>query len=445
MRGIQPGHHGLFDLGAGEAIAGRRQGRQREVVGIELAPAQVQAQQLDPGVGIGQVDEEDLVEAALAQQLGRQLVDLVGGGHDEHRALALGQPGQQVAQDAPRHPAILATAGQALLDLVDPQHARGQLLGRGQRLAQVLLGLAVVLVIQAAKVQPQQRHPEAGRRGLGQHRLAAALHAQQQHALGRVQSGRALAPQEDRPALVDPALEPVGPGHVGKAGGVVFVMQVPGAVEQLELEPGQLRQVVLAERAVGEDQLARDPACVDHAQPAQVVQDLLDRLVVHLDPTPAVLAGIGFGLLAQHLQQRVEVGQARIEAGGQCLQLGRQLHLGPDQHQHMGLAMTALDQVAQGTLVAGIAQVGVEIEQQVDPTLFGLADHLQRRTGIGRADRVILAVHVDAAQALGDRPAVQGTPDVHQGLPEQLHDTTLVLGLDDDQRGVGADQCAQVL
>jgi len=34
---------------------------------------------------------------------------------------------------------------------------------------------------------------------------------------------------------------------------------------------------------------------------------------------------------------------------------------------------------------------------------------------------------------------------VHQRLPEQFNDTTLILGLDHDQGGIGADQCAQVL
>jgi len=111
----------------------------------------------------------------------------------------------------------------------------------------------------------------------------------------------------------------------------------------------------------------------------------------------------------------------------------------------VGLAVAPLDQVAQGALVAGIAQVGMEIEQQVDAALLGLADHLQGRAGVGRADRVVLAVHVDPAQPLGDRPAVQGAPDMHQGLPEQLHHPAFILGLDDDQRGVGADQRAQVL
>jgi len=107
--------------------------------------------------------------------------------------------------------------------------------------------------------------------------------------------------------------------------------------------------------------------------------------------------------------------------------------------------VAALDQVAQGALVAGVAQVRVEIEQQVDAALFGLADHLQGGAGIGRADGIVLAFQVDAAQALGDRPAVQRTPDVHERLPEQFDDATLILGLDHDQGGIGADQCAQVL
>jgi hypothetical protein len=79
------------------------------------------------------------------------------------------------------------------------------------------------------------------------------------------------------------------------------------------------------------------------------------------------------------------------------------------------------------------------------PRWSAWADHLQRRAGVGRAHRLILAVHVDPAQALGDRPAVQGPPDVHQGLAEQFDDATLVLGLDDNQRCVGADKRTEIL
>ncbi|MNM58476.1 hypothetical protein D3C81_697070 [compost metagenome] len=222
-------------------------------------------------------------------------------------------------------------------------------------------------------------------------------------------------------------------------------MKMTAAVEQLELEPGQLRQVVGTQCAVAMDQLAGDAAGVGHAQPAEVAQDLLHRVLVGFHPPAAVFPGVTGGLFAQHLEQGVGIGQARVEARGQCFEFWRQLDLGAHQHQHMRLAVAALDDVAQQALVAGVAQVGVEIEQQVDAALVGLLDHPQRRAGVGRAGGLVLAVDVDAAQALGDGPAVQCPPYVHQRLPEQLDDPRLVLGLDDDQRRVGADQRGKVL
>ncbi len=308
---------------------------------------------------------------------------LVGGGHDEHCTLALGHPGQQVTQHAPRHAAILATAaGQALLDLVDPQHARGQLLGRGQCVAQVLLRFAVVLVVQGAEVQAQQRYFETGRGGLGQHRLAAALHAQQQHALGRVQPRRGVAADEDRAALLDPALEAAGTGDVAEARAVVFVVQMAAAVEQLELQFRQLRQVAGVERAVGEDQLTGDASRVQQVQALQVAHDLPDRFLLGLDAASAVLAHVVGRLFAHHLEQRVGVGQARAETHRQRLQVFGQLDLRPHQHHHVRLAVPALHDVAQLALAAGVAQVGMEIEQQVDAALVGLLHRLQRGAGI---------------------------------------------------------------
>jgi len=45
--------------------------------------------------------EEDLVEAVLAHQLGRELVDRVAGGDDEDRRFAVLQPAEQAAEDPP--------------------------------------------------------------------------------------------------------------------------------------------------------------------------------------------------------------------------------------------------------------------------------------------------------------------------------------------------------
>ncbi len=222
-------------------------------------------------------------------------------------------------------------------------------------------------------------------------------------------------------------------------------MQVAAAVEQFELQPGQLRQVVRAKRAVFEDEMPRDPARVNRVQPAQVAHDLLHRLAVGLHAPAAVFPRVVLRFLAHQLEQRVGVGQARRVAHGDGIELGRQLDLVAHQHQHVRLAVATLHDVAQLPLRAGVAKVWMEIEQHVDAALAGVADRLQRVGGVGRDLRRILAIQVDAAQALGDRPAVQGAPDVHQRLPEEFDHAGFVAGLDDDERSVGADQRGQIL
>ena len=59
-----------------------------------------------------EVDEEDLVEAPLAQQLRRQARDVVGGGDDEHVGALLLQPGQERAEQ-PLGDAAVGVAAEA--------------------------------------------------------------------------------------------------------------------------------------------------------------------------------------------------------------------------------------------------------------------------------------------------------------------------------------------
>src|SRR5690606_1488360 len=109
--------------------------------------------------GAGVVDEENLVESALAEQLGRKARDVVSRRDDEHRRGLLLQPGEQ----GPKQPRARARvtgarrAGKALLDLVDPQHARRGRLGRPERLADLALTLADETPEARAHVEPQQR------------------------------------------------------------------------------------------------------------------------------------------------------------------------------------------------------------------------------------------------------------------------------------------------
>src|SRR5205823_7233619 len=99
-----------------------------EVAWLAAASAKVDGEDLLALTGRGQVHEEQLVEAAFAQQLRRQVADLVRGGDNEHRLLLLLEPGEERAEDAGADPRVVrldGRPGEPLLDLVDPEDGRG--------------------------------------------------------------------------------------------------------------------------------------------------------------------------------------------------------------------------------------------------------------------------------------------------------------------------------
>ena len=63
--------------------------------------------------GRGQVDEEDLVESALAHQFRRQRGDVVRGGDDEHARALLREPREERAEHAARRAAVAIARGRA--------------------------------------------------------------------------------------------------------------------------------------------------------------------------------------------------------------------------------------------------------------------------------------------------------------------------------------------
>ena len=114
----------------------RGQRRQREILRIQLARLSRCRRKISPRAsGSGRSTKKISSKRPLRSSSGGSSLTSLAVATRNTRDLALGHPGQQVAEHAPRHAAVLAAAGagQALLDLVDPQHARRQLLGRGQR------------------------------------------------------------------------------------------------------------------------------------------------------------------------------------------------------------------------------------------------------------------------------------------------------------------------
>ena len=205
----------------------------------------------------GQVHEERLVEAALAQQLGRQALHVVGRGDHEHVAAALLQPREERAEHALRDSAVLVPAarGERLLDLVDPQHQGREPLGRAQRLAEVLLGLADVLVVERPGVQLDQRQRPRRGHGLGAEALAAAGHAHEQHAARELEAevGGALGVLHERAPLAEPLLEADEVRDLVQRLGGGAVLEQAVALDQVPLGLDDALDVVGVQTAVLDD------------------------------------------------------------------------------------------------------------------------------------------------------------------------------------------------
>src|SRR5690606_16097652 len=106
---VERGDHGLLELRAAERLRLPGERVEIEAPRVPVAALEVDLQDVAALLHPGQIDEEDLVEAALAQQLRRQALDAVGGGHHEHRRGLLLEPGEQRSEHARAHPRIVGT------------------------------------------------------------------------------------------------------------------------------------------------------------------------------------------------------------------------------------------------------------------------------------------------------------------------------------------------
>ncbi len=108
-----------------------------------------------------QVDEEGLVQTALAEEFRGQVAHVVGRGDEEDGRLLLLEPCEKHAQHtrggAAVAVAVAGCAGEGLLDFVDPEHDGRDALGNLDGAPHVLLRTADVLLKNAAHVQSQQR------------------------------------------------------------------------------------------------------------------------------------------------------------------------------------------------------------------------------------------------------------------------------------------------
>src|SRR6266702_4279132 len=230
---VERGDNGLLQLRPGKSGTALRQCEHFLGTQADRALARMDSENRRARGIVRQIDEENLIEPALANQLRRQRGDVVCRGDHKNPCTLLGEPCEEGAEHPPRCAAVTLAVGERFFDLVDPQHARCERLRRLQRLAQILLGLAVPLAVERPEIEPYERYTENPRRRACREALAATLHAQEQHALGRIQLGGAAI--EGGLAARQPLPQVLHSADISKLRRVRFVGQRAAAVEQLIL------------------------------------------------------------------------------------------------------------------------------------------------------------------------------------------------------------------
>src|SRR4051794_28241212 len=218
IRRVQAGDDRLFHLRSAEAFRGGGKPSEIEGRGILLSLPQVNLQDGAPRFGAGQIDKEDLVEAALPDELRWQLGYVVRRRDDEDVAAPLLEPRQEGAKDAPRYAAVVLTgaAREGLFQLVDPEDDGREPLRRLHRALEVLLAITDVLVVEIRRIELEQRQSPFMRDRLGAEALAASGHAEEENAFrkGEAELRRPLRVGDDLPPFGEPRLEAREPGNV---------------------------------------------------------------------------------------------------------------------------------------------------------------------------------------------------------------------------------------
>src|ERR1017187_8792963 len=176
-------HYALLDLRTGPADGEGGQLLQIELGGVHATAAQVDLENLDAFLIHRQIHEEDLVETALANHLGGQQVDAVGGRRYEQAARFFLHPGEEERKDA----ALLAARfgrRDPHFDFVEPQHRRRHVFHHPASLDKRAFGFTVPAGKDLHHVHAIERKLETSGDGLHREALAAARDSHHEKPLG---------------------------------------------------------------------------------------------------------------------------------------------------------------------------------------------------------------------------------------------------------------------
>jgi len=219
---------GFLDFRAAEVFGGVHEGVELELGGVASAFGEVNLKNFGAFFFGGKVHKKDFVKASFAEEFGRELRDVVGGGDDEDGRGFFGEPGEESAEDAGGRASIARTgtlrAGEGLIDFVDPKNGWGDGFGDGNGAADVFLRRADEAAEHSAHVKAQERELPLVGDGFGAEAFAAALDAEHEDALWRRQTEFAGLGSEGDGAFVEPVFQDGEAADMFEifAGGVVF-------------------------------------------------------------------------------------------------------------------------------------------------------------------------------------------------------------------------------
>ena len=346
--------------------------------------------------------------------------DVVGRRGHEYGTALLREPGQEAPEDAAgTH--VFSGRREAFLDLVDPEHGRGNRLRHRRRFADGCLRAAIEGTEGRGQIQTQQRELPLARDCLGAERFATSLHAQEQQAArcGQAEAARLFA--KGPPPLAQPALQLAHATHFGQARLDIVELESLSAAQRLSLlahDPGDGCLVQASGQGAG---LAEDAFGLDGRQAER--RD-------HRRAEHALIA-----TLAKLSEERLELGGARqreLDSRNLALELQLQVDHRADQDHALEPLGKERQQVTQAPHGDGLAEDAVGVEH-----------HEDRRLGIGRHHAQALVERAGAfarPQAGGQRPGNQLAPARLSDLLERGEGAFLFEALERDQLPARLDQ-----
>src|SRR5437667_1757008 len=356
------------------------------------------AKYVEPLVVEGQIDEEHLVEAPLADHLRGQEVYAVGGGAHEQPARLLLHPRQEEAEDAAQL-AFLGLRVDPGLDLVEPDHRRRHRLEHVAGVREGAFGRPVTSGEDRDHVDAIERQLEAGRDRLDGQTLAAARDAHDQHPFGHDLGADAVSHLEQLAPLHQPLLHERQSADVLDAGLGGEVLDHAGAVHQHALPFEERRNRFLIQDRARAERATNRMARLVERQALKSASELEEGGLVGIET--AAGRRDHRRLAPQKPDQLVEIGNRQLDVDDGALDLlGDELDRRADD-QDLATVEAELVQVAQPpTDVRRLPhRLVVVLEQKERPAIVG-GDEIES----GTRPEQLAAGSVVAAHAFGEAP-----------------------------------------